>query len=85
MSKKSSEARQRASDKPLKADGHGDAAREFERQADLPQAGFLAELRYMVVQNKAWWLVPILLMLVLLSVLVFLGGTAAAPFIYTLF
>ena len=38
-----------------------------------------------VGQNKKWWLAPILLSILLLGVLVALGSTAAAPFIYTLF
>jgi len=37
------------------------------------------------MENKKWWLVPILLVFVLLGVLIVLGGTSAAPFIYTLF
>ena len=36
-------------------------------------------------QNKAYWMVPIILVLLLLIVLVIFGGTSAAPFIYTLF
>ena len=35
--------------------------------------------------NKKWWLTPIILVLLLFGVLLILGGTAAAPFIYTLF
>jgi hypothetical protein len=35
-------------------------------------------------QNKAWWIVPIVIILLLLSALIF-AGSAAAPFIYTLF
>lgn len=35
-------------------------------------------------QNKAWWIVPVVLVLLLLSVLIF-AGSSAAPFIYTLF
>ena len=35
-------------------------------------------------QNKAWWIVPTVLILLLLGVLIF-SGQAAAPFIYTLF
>ena len=35
--------------------------------------------------NKKWWLLPILCMLLLVGCLLILGGTAAAPFIYTLF
>jgi len=42
---------------------------------------FVAFLR----ANKKWWLAPLLLALLGLGALVFLGGTAVAPFIYTLF
>lgn len=35
-------------------------------------------------QNKAWWIIPIVVVLLLLSVLIF-AGTTVAPFIYTLF
>jgi len=34
--------------------------------------------------NKAWWILPIVIILLLLSVLIF-AGSSAAPFIYTLF
>ena len=34
--------------------------------------------------NKAWWMVPVALVLLLIAFLV-AGGTAAAPLIYTLF
>ena len=36
-------------------------------------------------ENKKWWLAPIVVVLLLLGVLILLSGTAAAPFIYTLF
>jgi len=37
-------------------------------------------------QNKKWWLIPIIFMLLLLGILiVFAQGSALAPFIYTLF
>ena len=35
-------------------------------------------------QNKAWWIVPIVVALFLMALLVFLGQSTA-PFIYTLF
>jgi hypothetical protein len=35
-------------------------------------------------QNKAWWIVPIVLVLLLLALLIVLGQ-GSAPFIYTLF
>ncbi len=58
---------------------------DFQRQAEAPEPGLVRELFSMVMQNKKWWLIPILVMVVALGVIVFLGGTAAAPFIYTLF
>ena len=37
-------------------------------------------------QNKKWWLLPIVVMLLTLATLmVFAGGSALAPFIYTIF
>jgi hypothetical protein len=42
---------------------------------------FVAFLRY----NKKWWLLPIVVVLLLFGVLMLLSGSAAAPFIYTLF
>ena len=36
-------------------------------------------------ENKKWWLAPIVIAIIGLGLLVLLGGTAAAPFIYTLF
>jgi len=60
-------------------------AAEFARQAQAPPAGFAAELWYFLRHNKKWWLTPIVVLLVLLSILIALGSTGVAPFIYTLF
>jgi hypothetical protein len=38
-----------------------------------------------VKHNRKFWLIPILCVLGLLGLLVVLGGSSAAPFIYTLF
>jgi hypothetical protein len=46
---------------------------------------FVAELGAMIHKQKKYWLIPIIVGLLLLGLLVFLGGTGAAPFIYTLF
>ena len=35
--------------------------------------------------TKKWWLLPIVIVLALFGALVLMSGTAAAPFIYTLF
>lgn len=59
---------------------------EFERLAEEQQEmSLIAEFWLFVRENKKWWLIPILCVFLLLGALVFLSGTAAAPFIYTLF
>lgn len=47
---------------------------------------FLKDLWQYMKERKKFWLAPIILILLLLGVLiVFGGGSALAPFIYTLF
>ena len=58
---------------------------EFERQAEQSQPGLLREFLDFLIHNKKWWLVPIVLVLLLIGILVILGASPAAPFIYTLF
>ena len=48
-------------------------------------SGVAGEFWVFLKENKKWWLAPIVISILLLGVLVLLGGTAAAPFIYTLF
>lgn len=47
--------------------------------------GFFQELGEFLRENKKWWLTPIVAVIVLMAVLIALGGTSAAPFIYSLF
>lgn len=58
---------------------------DFAQQARGRQFGFLGEIWAFLLANKKWWLTPIVLTLFLLGILIAVGGTAAAPFIYTLF
>jgi hypothetical protein len=47
---------------------------------------FLMELWHFMKERKKFWLIPIIVMLVVLSGLIFLtSGSVVAPFIYTLF
>jgi len=62
-----------------------DEASDFEKQASSESSGTLAEIAYFLRHNKKWWLLPLVLMLLMVSALVLLSGTAMAPFIYTLF
>lgn len=58
---------------------------EFERAAAQKEDSLVAECLSFLSHNKKWWLLPILLAMLFLGVLISLSGTAAAPFIYTLF
>jgi len=58
---------------------------EFLAKASGKQTGLVAEFIGFLRANKKWWLAPIIISILLLGLLVVLGGTAAAPFIYTLF
>ena len=47
---------------------------------------FLKEFILFIKVRKKFWLIPIILVLLLLSMLIVLGeGTAVAPLIYTIF
>ncbi len=61
------------------------AADEFAQQAEQASPGLLRELFDFLRHNKKWWLLPILVVILLVGLVIVLGGTAAAPFIYTLF
>ena len=58
---------------------------EFEQLAQETQPSLAQELFLFIVENKKWWLIPIVLVLSLVGLLAILGSTGAAPFIYTLF
>ena len=57
----------------------------FEQLADQGSPGFFMEFGDFLRHNKKWWLTPIVVIMLLFGALIFLSGTAAAPFIYTLF
>jgi hypothetical protein len=61
------------------------APNDFQQQAAGKQQGFAAQFLDFALHNKKWWLTPILLLLVLAGVLIVLGGSGVAPFIYTIF
>lgn len=57
----------------------------FAEAARRKPRGMLAEFWDFVIHNKKWWLTPIIVVLLMVSALVVLGGSGAAPFIYSLF
>ncbi len=59
---------------------------DFQKLAQSEQqGGILGEFWHFLGQSKKWWLLPILIVVFGFALLVLFSGTAAAPFIYTLF
>lgn len=48
--------------------------------------GVVGELLELLLANKKWWLIPMILLLIVFGIaLVFASASAVGPFIYTLF
>jgi hypothetical protein len=58
---------------------------DFLAHAGSTRPTLLSEFIAFLRENKKWWLAPIVLAILILGLLVILSGTAAGPFIYTLF
>ncbi len=58
---------------------------EFVRQAKTSQPGLVREILAFLRHSRKLWLAPIIIGLLLIGMIVVLGGTSVAPFIYTLF
>jgi hypothetical protein len=60
---------------------------EFEKAAaQVQEESLMTEFWSFLAQNKKWWLLPIMIVMLLLGTLIWLSaGTAVTPFIYTLF
>lgn len=67
------------SDNPRK-----DQPDEFLQAATEKDRGIIGEFIQFMAENKAWWMAPILIVFGLLGVLLVLGATGVAPFIYAL-
>ena len=62
-----------------------DRESDFGEEARGKRHGLVSEFWGFLSENKKWWLLPIIVVFALVGTLLMLGGTAAAPFIYTLF
>ncbi|MCY2991851.1 MAG: DUF5989 family protein [Planctomycetota bacterium] len=58
---------------------------DFEKAAEGQSVSLVREFLQFLLENKKWWLLPIVLVLLLFGLLVVFATTGAAPFIYTLF
>jgi hypothetical protein len=59
--------------------------KSFQEASREKQESLGREIVEMLRHNKKWWMIPILAVLLLFGLLLILGSTGAAPFIYTLF
>ena len=62
-----------------------DPTHEFQQAGRQKPPGVAREFLLFLRTNKKFWLIPLLAALLLLGLVALLGGTAAAPFIYSLF
>ncbi|RIK65135.1 MAG: hypothetical protein DCC65_13225 [Planctomycetota bacterium] len=60
-------------------------ANEFMREGQAARTSFLSDFVHLIKENRKWWMLPLVLMLVAFGALMILASTGAAPFIYTLF
>ena len=60
-------------------------AERFKQKARTARSGLAAEFWDFLKHNKKWWLLPVLVVMLFVGALAMLSGSAAAPFIYTLF
>jgi len=58
---------------------------EFEKLNEGSSVGTTRELWQFIVENKTWWMLPILIVFGVFGVLIALSGTGMLPFVYTIF
>jgi hypothetical protein len=57
----------------------------FEEAASQTRTTLVGEFVAFIRTNRKWVLIPLIIFLLLAAGIVILGGTGAAPFIYTVF
>ncbi|MCA8996759.1 MAG: hypothetical protein KDA80_07235 [Planctomycetaceae bacterium] len=62
-----------------------ETAHDFEQAAMEPAPGIVREFWQFLRENKAWWLLPLLISLAILGIAVWVGMSPLAPLIYPLF
>ena len=62
-----------------------DQQTEFEKMGQEKQLTLLQEFTIFIMENKKWWLIPILVVMFFVGLVVVLSSTGLAPFVYTIF
>lgn len=60
-------------------------ANEFEKLKHESSVGPVREIWQFILENKSWWMMPIMIVFGIFGVLIALAATGALPFIYTTF
>lgn len=58
---------------------------DFEKASQQSQGNLVTEFLGFLKKSRKFWLLPLIVIMLLLALLMMAGGTAVAPFIYTLF
>lgn len=58
---------------------------EFEQLRHESPTGTVREFWQFIVENKSWWMIPILTVFSAFGVLIAYGGSGILPFIYMMF
>ena len=58
---------------------------DFRQLASQPPTGMVREFIDFLLQNKKWWLIPIVMAMLLVGLMITLGSSGAGPFIYSLY
>ena len=85
MSNKSKAVSDRKPPQPAGEPPRSSQSKAFAEAQHAQRQSLVSEFIAFLGDNKKWWLLPILIMFLLMGALVMLGGSGAAPFIYTLF
>ncbi len=62
-----------------------EAAAKFADEAEQRESNIASEMFAFLRHSRKWWLAPVIVLLGICGLLIVLGGTTVAPFIYTLF
>lgn len=58
---------------------------EFERLKLETPTGTVREFWQFIIENKSWWMIPILVVFSAFGVLIACGGSGILPYIYIMF
>lgn len=69
----------------MTSDTSGSSGKSFQDASNEARQGLVSEFIGFMKENAKWWLIPFLVVFGLLGLVLVLGTTGAAPFIYTMF